>query len=86
MKKTGKGINKSRKRSGRKQKDANKKWIERKCQEIEDTNGIVHTGKLFQVAREICGTVNTRLTSVKNKDNKREIKERWKQHYEEFDQ
>src|SRR6218665_434550 len=73
----------------KKAKRCKAKWIEGKCQEIEDTNGIVHTRKLFQVAREICGTVNTRLASVKNKegkplDNKREIKERWKQRYEEL--
>ena len=69
----------------KKAKRSKEKWIEGKCQEIEDTNGIVHTEKLFQVAREIYGTVNTRLASVKNKEgkllvNKREIKERWKQH------
>src|SRR6218665_1314285 len=73
----------------KKSKRCKEKWIEGKCQEIEDTNGMVHTGKLFQVAREICGTVNTRLASMKNKegkplDNQREIKERWKQHYEDL--
>src|SRR6218665_3941634 len=54
----------------KKAKRCKEKWIEGKCQEIEDTNGIVHTGKLYQVAREICGTVNTRLASVKNKEGK----------------
>ena|SRR6218665_274256 len=56
------------KQKNAKAKRCKEKWIEGKCQEIEDTNGIVHTGKLFQVAREICRTVNTRLASVKNKE------------------
>src|SRR6218665_386553 len=51
----------------KKSKRCKEKWIEGKCQEIEDTNGIVHTGKLFQVAREICGTVNTRLEDLYSK-------------------
>jgi len=56
-------------------------------QEAEKATGIVNTGKLFQTAEEICGTISTKIATVKNKestilDNKEEIKQRWKQHYE----
>ena len=41
------------------------------------------------MAKEICGSNITKLTSIKNKEgktleNREEIKQRWKQHYEEM--
>ena len=70
----------------KKSKQCKEEWIEERCKEVESTTGMVNTGKLFQTAREICGTGIVRLATVKNKegkllDNKEEIKQRWKQHY-----
>ena len=71
----------------RKAKTCKEEWIEEKCREVEDIPGALNTGKLFQVAREVCGTINVRLATVRNKegillDSKPEIKQRWKQYYE----
>jgi len=49
----------------------------------------MNIGKLFQTAEEMCGTINIKITTVKNKegrilDNTEEIKQRWRQHYEEL--
>jgi len=69
-------------------KQRKEEWIEERCREVESATGI-NTGKLFQTAIEICGAGTARLATVKNKegkplDNKAEIKQRWKQHYEEL--
>ena len=79
-------ITKEIKRKARKCKET---WIEEKCQEAEKAKGIVNTGKLFQTAEEICGTISTKIAMVKTKegrilDNKEVIKQRWNQHYEEL--
>ena len=73
----------------KKAKRCKEEWIEERCQETENTAGGINTGKLFQTAREICGTTNARMATVKGKDGKQlnskvEIKQRWKQHYEEL--
>src|SRR5688572_19342771 len=73
----------------KKSKQCKEEWIEERCKEVESTTGMANTGKLFQTAREICGTGIVRLATVKNKegkilDSKEEIKQRWKQHYEEL--
>jgi len=73
----------------RKAKKCKEMWIEEKCQELENNARAADTGKLFQMAKEICGSNITKLASIKNKegrtlDDREEIKQRWKQHYEEM--
>src|SRR3984885_5551804 len=73
----------------KKAKKCKETWIEERCTEIENNPVTMNTGKLFQIVREICGTTNTRLITVNSKEvktleNKEEIKQRWKQHYEEI--
>src|SRR3984885_12289194 len=73
----------------KKAKNCKKVWLEEKCSEIENNTGGPNTGKIFQTVKEICGTANTRLITVKSKEgkllnDKTEIKQRWKQYYEEL--
>src|ERR1700733_229235 len=73
----------------KKAKNCKKAWLEEKCSEIENNTGGPNTGKIFQTVKEICGSANTRLITVKSKEgkllnDKKEIKQRWKQYYEEL--
>src|SRR6218665_1778162 len=66
-------ITKEIKKKARKCKET---WIEEKCQEAEKATGIVNTGKLFQTAEEICGTIRTKVATVKIKEGRITTKKR----------
>lgn len=84
-----KGYNKLTRDIKKKAKQCKDQWLEDRCIEVERYEKSQNTQKLFQAVNEICGTFSPRLATIKDKngkilDDKKDIKSRWKQHYEEL--
>ena len=73
----------------KKSKLCKEQWILERCKEVEGYNQQNNTRKLFQKVEEICGKHKVTATTIMDKSGKmlegrEEIKDRWKQHFEEL--
>ena len=82
-----KQYNKLTKEIHQKVKECKVKWLEDKCKEVEECNRWNNTQKLFRTVKEISGEFQAKLSTVKDEngkklDNKEEIRNRWKRHFD----
>ena len=73
----------------KKAKRCKEQWIEEKCAEVEQNAERQNTRGLFKMAEEICGTMSTGSSIIRNKDGEKiedreEIRDRWREHFEEL--
>jgi len=73
----------------KKSKECKDKWIEGKCQVVEDSAKSQNAQRLFKTANEICGVRSAKLPTVNDKagqmiDDLEKIKTRWAEYYKEL--
>jgi len=73
----------------KKSKECKDKWIEGKCQVVENSARSQNAHKLFKTANEICGIRSAKLPTIKDKagqtiDDQEKIKSRWAEYYKEL--
>ena len=73
----------------KKAKQCREQWIEGKCEEVENSAGRQKTRELFKTAKELCGTISHKITTVQDTNGKllevkEKIKNRWREYYEEL--
>lgn len=86
---TRKKYNRITKEIKKKSKQCKEDWISKKCEEVEKYKKQNDTRKLFQTVKEICGQFEAKTSIITDKrgkviEGKEQVKNRWKEYFEEL--